>query len=85
MPGTLLMSAPDRTEELASSGVDVSVLFGADDNAWVPAVQTDMARRLGRAPVVIGGAVHSPAVENPVPTAAALLAIFASAEARVLA
>jgi pimeloyl-ACP methyl ester carboxylesterase len=49
------------------------VLFGAEDDAWPPAEQRDMARRLGARSVAVPGAAHSPAVENPAGTAAALL------------
>jgi pimeloyl-ACP methyl ester carboxylesterase len=43
-----LLTAPDRTPELARlAGVPVLVIYGENDNAWSPAAQEDMARRLG--------------------------------------
>jgi pimeloyl-ACP methyl ester carboxylesterase len=71
-----LEGEPDRVEELKATGLPVLVLHGADDDAWTPAVQTDMARRLGAAHAVVPDAVHSPAVEQPEATAKALLAFF---------
>ena len=49
------------------------MLYGVDDDAWPTYVQQDMADRLGAQRVVIDGAAHSPAVEKPAPTAAALI------------
>ena len=46
------------------------------DDAWAPALQADMAERLGAAYAVIPDALHSPAVEQPEATAKALLAFF---------
>jgi pimeloyl-ACP methyl ester carboxylesterase len=53
--------------------VPVLVAYGADDDAWPPAVQAEMAGRLGAAHVVVPGAVHSPAVEQPEATVRLLL------------
>jgi pimeloyl-ACP methyl ester carboxylesterase len=71
--GQELRTAQDRTAELAGTGLPVLVLHGESDDAWTPAVQTEMARRLGAAHAVIAGAAHSPAVENPAATVRALL------------
>jgi pimeloyl-ACP methyl ester carboxylesterase len=71
--GDALLAEPDRVAELAATGVRTLVLYGADDDAWPPDVQHAMARRLGAEVVVVPDAAHSPAVENPAPTAAALL------------
>jgi pimeloyl-ACP methyl ester carboxylesterase len=71
--GDALLVEPDRTAELAAAGRPLLVIHGADDDAWPPAVQRQMAERLGARHVVIAGAAHSPAVENPAPTADALL------------
>lgn len=68
----------DRTDALRESGLPVLVLHGADDDAWSPDLQAEMAVRLGAGHVVIDGAAHSPAVEQPEATAAALLAFLAS-------
>ena len=71
--GDALRAEPDRTGELRATGVPVLVAYGADDDAWPPAVQADMADRLGAAHVVVPGAVHSPAVEQPEATVRLLL------------
>ena len=56
-----------------ATGVRTLVLYGVDDDAWPTAVQDEMAARLGAATVAVPAAAHSPAVENPSATAAALL------------
>ena len=63
----------DHTAELARTGVAVLVLHGESDDAWPPAVQAEMAERLGAAHVVIAAAAHSPAVENSAATVRALI------------
>ena len=72
-----LVGEPDRVDELRDSGVPVLVLHGADDDAWAPALQAEMARRLGATHVVVEDAAHSPAVEQPEATVRALLAWLA--------
>ncbi len=67
-----LRSEPDRVAPLRATGLPVLVLHGQDDDAWAPAVQADMAVRLGADLVVVPGARHSPAAENPEATASAL-------------
>jgi pimeloyl-ACP methyl ester carboxylesterase len=71
--GRSLRTEPDRVAELSATGVPTLVVHGADDDAWPPSVQADMARRLGAGYVVVPGAAHSPGVENPPATAAALI------------
>jgi pimeloyl-ACP methyl ester carboxylesterase len=71
--GDALRREPDRVVALAATGVPTLVLHGVGDDAWPPAVQQDMAVRLGAAHVVIPDAAHSPAVENPAATASALV------------
>jgi pimeloyl-ACP methyl ester carboxylesterase len=79
--GRYLLSCPDRTAELASPGrPDVLVLYGENDDAWRPAVQEQMARRLGADRVCIPGAGHSPAVEAPETTASTLTGFWRTAE-----
>lgn len=75
-------SAPDRTAELARVDVPKLVLYGESDDAWPPEVQTAMARRLAAQRVVIPGAAHSPNVEAPETTAAALTKFWNSTEVR---
>ena len=69
-----LLEAPDRVGEVAPTKVPVTVVRGAEDDAWSWAAQDDMARRLGTEVVVVDDAAHSPAVENPEALAAVLLA-----------
>ena len=79
--GRYLLACPDRTAELARlGGPPILVLYGENDDAWRPAVQERMARRLGAHRVCIPGAGHSPAVEAPETTASALTAFWRSAE-----
>ena len=79
--GRYLLACPDRTEELADlAGPPVLVLYGENDDAWRPAVQERMARRLGAQRVCIPGAGHSPPVEAPETTASTLTAFWRQAE-----
>ncbi|MGX7679217.1 alpha/beta fold hydrolase [Jatrophihabitans sp. DSM 45814] len=68
-----LRNAPDLTDDLGRLGLPKAVLFGVDDDAWPPEVQSQMAARLGARVFVIQNAAHSPAVENPSATSTALL------------
>ena len=74
--GDALRAEPDRVAELARTRVPVLVVFGQGDDAWPPAVQQDMAGRLGADWVMVPAAAHSPAVENTEQTAAALLTFW---------
>ena len=78
-----MLAEPDRVAELAATGVPVLVAHGIADDAWSPAVQADMAERLGAQHEVIGHAVHSPAIENPIRTLEVLLSFWAGAGAPV--
>jgi pimeloyl-ACP methyl ester carboxylesterase len=86
-PGALIGMAaaltgePDRVDELRGTGLPLLVLHGEDDDAWSPAVQAEMAGRLGARHVVVCDAMHSPAVENPGDTADAMNAFFDEVEA----
>ncbi len=73
-----MTTEPDRVAELAATGVPVLVAHGEADDAWSPAAQADMARRLGARYEVVRRAVHSPAVENPPDTLRALEAFWTS-------
>ncbi len=76
-----LLSAPDRTAELARrTAMPMLVLYGEDDNSWSPAAQEAMARRLAARRVCIPAASHSPAVEAPATTAGALTQFWDAAE-----
>jgi pimeloyl-ACP methyl ester carboxylesterase len=77
-----MLTAPDRTAELARlEQIPVLVIYGENDNAWSPAAQEKMARRLGARRLCIPAAVHSPAVEAPATTAGALTQFWDAAEA----
>lgn len=77
----ILVEEPDRTAELAAvaraAGLPLAVMYGADDDAWPPEWQARMADRMGARTTVIDGAGHSPAVDQPATTAAALAQIWA--------
>lgn len=74
-----MLSEPDRVPELAATGVPLLVAHGEADDAWLPHVQADMARRLGARHEVILNSIHSPAVENPARTVEVLLDFWAGA------
>jgi pimeloyl-ACP methyl ester carboxylesterase len=76
-----LLTEADRVEELAATGLPVLVAHGEGDDAWPPAVQREMARRLGARYAEIPDSVHSPVAENPTRTVAILLDFWRSAEA----
>ncbi len=71
-----LTTEPDLVEELRACGVPLLVVHGADDDAWTPALQGQMATRLDAAYSVIPDAQHSPAVDNPTMTAKVLLDFY---------
>jgi pimeloyl-ACP methyl ester carboxylesterase len=80
-----LLTCPDRTgelAELASQRLPALVVYGENDDAWPPAVQGEMARRLGAERSCIPGAAHSPAIEAPVTTASTLTEFWNAAERR---
>ncbi len=83
--GLQLLTAPDKTDELAKAGdFPVLVLYGEDDNAWLPATQEEMASRIGAERICIPGAAHSPAIEAPATTSDALTAFWNSADAELV-
>lgn len=75
--GDALTTEPDRVDALRATGVRLAVLTGEHDDAWSPAVQREMAERLGAPHLVVPGAVHSPAAEKPAETARLLLEFWA--------
>ncbi len=75
-----LLTAVDKTGELAGRGVPTLVLYGTDDNAWPPSLQAEMAAALRAAQARVPGAAHSPAVEAPAATADALTAFWNAVE-----
>ncbi|MER6199923.1 alpha/beta hydrolase [Streptomyces sp. NPDC001586] len=74
--GRVLISEPDRVEELGRTGLPKLVLSGAVDDAWPVPLLDEMARRLGAERVVVPGTGHSPNAEDPAVTAAALAAFW---------
>jgi pimeloyl-ACP methyl ester carboxylesterase len=75
-----LLDAEDRTAELATRKIPTFVLYGEDDDAWPTEVQEEMAAALRAARSCIPGAAHSPTVEAPATTAAALTDFWDAAE-----
>jgi pimeloyl-ACP methyl ester carboxylesterase len=73
-----LLGVTDLTDELTATGVPVLVLYGEDDDVWLPDVQAAMARRLGAPVVAVPDVGHSPAANAPGRTADALLEFWAS-------
>jgi pimeloyl-ACP methyl ester carboxylesterase len=78
--GDALLAEPDRVDELAAVGLPLLVCHGEHDDAWLPATQAAMARRLRARHEVVAGAVHSPAVEAPADTVAVLSDFWADVE-----
>jgi len=73
-----LCEEPDRTAELAGVPLPVHVLTGESDYVWPVAEMDDMAHRLRAHRTVVGGADHSPNVDRPAETAAALAAFWSA-------
>lgn len=75
--GDALLAEPDLVDELAKTlaaqGIPALVACGAADDAWPPAVQREMADRLGVPFALVAGAGHSPAIDQPAATAALIL------------
>ncbi|HEY0485715.1 MAG TPA: alpha/beta hydrolase [Mycobacteriales bacterium] len=78
--GDALLNEPDRVDELRAAGLPMLVCHGEHDDAWLPATQAAMARRLGSRHEVVAGAVHSPAVEAPEDTVEVLARFWADVE-----
>jgi pimeloyl-ACP methyl ester carboxylesterase len=76
--GDALIGEPDRVDALLAAGLPTLVLAGAGDDAWSPAVQAEMAKRLDAKYVEVPDAAHSPCVENPAFTADALIRFWRS-------
>lgn len=79
---THLMSAPDRSVDLArqsTAGLPITVMCGAEDDAWPVPDQVAMAERIGAESIVLDGVGHSPNTEAPEATAAALASGWARA------
>jgi len=79
-----VLTMHDRTAELRQLEVPTLVLYGEHDDGWPAEIQSEMAAALDADCVVIPGAVHSPAVEAPETTAAALIRFWNTAESHFL-
>jgi pimeloyl-ACP methyl ester carboxylesterase len=74
-----LAEEPDRTAGLIAAGLPALIVHGQRDRRlWTPDVYADLAARLRAGRVVIDGASHSANMEQPGPTAAALLSFWAA-------
>lgn len=72
----ILLTEPDRSDELAAAGLPLAVVTGSADDVWLPSTQADMARRIGALDVGIADAGHSPAADQPSATGAALVGLL---------
>lgn len=72
----ILLTEPDRVDELSLTGVPVCVTTGTADDVWPPEQQAEMAERLRGYHVRIQDAGHSPNADAPQATAAALLGFW---------
>ncbi|MEU3773947.1 alpha/beta hydrolase [Streptomyces sp. NPDC032472] len=77
--GRVLVSEPDRVDELSAVELPKLVLSGEVDYAWPVPVMDDMTQRLKARRVIVPGAEHSPNAENPQVTARALVEFWDSA------
>lgn len=75
----------DRTAELRDAGVPALVAFGVHDDAWSTTSQQQMAERLASRTVVISDAAHSPALDRPQETVAALVSFWTDTDAEFAA
>lgn len=75
-----LTAEPDRTDQLAATGVPVQVAYGIDDDGWPIELQDEMAQRLGVTTAAIPEAGHSPAVDQPERTAALIVDFVTSVD-----
>ncbi|MBU4213211.1 MAG: alpha/beta hydrolase [Actinobacteria bacterium] len=74
----VLADPTDTTDAVGATGLPVLVVHGEDDDAWPQDWQRRSAARLGAPLVVIPGAGHLPNEEQPMATADALDAFWAS-------
>ncbi|MQA82799.1 MAG: alpha/beta fold hydrolase [Streptosporangiales bacterium] len=77
-----VLTEPDRVDELARVPIPTLVAFGENDDTWPPALQAEMASRLGAACAVLADAGHSPNADVPTELAEVLVDFWHRAEAR---
>jgi pimeloyl-ACP methyl ester carboxylesterase len=75
----ILEDQPDRTDELAATGVPLLVSHGDADDAWPQDWQREMAERAGGQYVVIADAGHSAQVDQPEESARVLASFWRTA------
>jgi len=75
-----LVDPTDRLDELTGIRTPVLVIYGEAEDVWSPADIAAMAARIGARTAVLPGAGHSPAVDDPDATAAALIAFWRGVE-----
>lgn len=75
-----LLETADQIDELARVGLPVLVLYGETEDVWDPADLAAMAARIGARSHVVSGAGHSPAVDSPAATAAAMVSFWRTIE-----
>ena len=76
-----LLAPDDRTAALAALSTPLLVLYGEREDVWAPSELAAMAARIGAGAQLLPGAGHSPAVDDPDATAAALVELWSRAEA----
>ncbi|MEY2634703.1 MAG: hypothetical protein RIS75_643 [Actinomycetota bacterium] len=74
----IIETEPDRTDELAATGVKFHSMFGEHDDVWTPEQQSAVARRLGATITSIPGCGHCPNEEDPVTTSRELVKFWNS-------
>lgn len=77
----ILAEQPDRTDDLAATGVPLLVSHGDVDNAWPHEWQREMAERAGGQYVVIPDAGHSAQADQPEESARVLASFWRTAVA----
>jgi len=75
-----LLADEDRLADLRSRTVPLFVVTGTDEDVWSADELAAMAQELGVDCAVIAGAGHSPAVDQPAATAAALIEFWTTAD-----
>lgn len=74
----VLCTEPDRSADLAATGLPILVVCGENDDVWTAAEQERMSKTLGAHFVALPGVGHSPAAQSPSETVAALLDFWAT-------
>jgi pimeloyl-ACP methyl ester carboxylesterase len=78
-----LLVEDDRVEALGELPLPMLVTYGSDEDRWPPAIQREMAERLGVACAEIPSAGHSPAVDNPDRTVQVLVDFWTTVDSSV--